>query len=216
LKIEEPPPGKAAHHIALALVKQHGEFSQDIVPSSTANNTSSTFSAANTVLSSDDTSQSSYELSLQTQNRKGSGGSTFDLLGSAARAARLGFLSSSSVRIEPSENEDHSDVTYGAPNNSLRRGSDPTTRTTTSTGNPNVFNSIRAPSLDKTHFQAEHTYEWAIPGFGRVKFTDFAPLAFKAVRARFGFTRQDLENALTGPCKAEVSAGKSESGTAII
>ncbi|KAJ3193754.1 hypothetical protein HK101_004256 [Irineochytrium annulatum] len=66
------------------------------------------------------------------------------------------------------------------------------------------------PLLDKVHFSAEHPYEWAIPGFGRLKCVDFAPLAFKSIRERFGYSAKDLQDALTGPCAVELTVGKSD------
>jgi hypothetical protein len=52
----------------------------------------------------------------------------------------------------------------------------------------------------------------AIPGFGRLTFTDYAPLAFKCIRDRFGFTSNDLMKSLDLPSIVEMSLGKSASG----
>ncbi|KAJ3177964.1 WD repeat-containing protein 78 [Gaertneriomyces sp. JEL0708] len=65
--------------------------------------------------------------------------------------------------------------------------------------------------LDRQYFAAEHTYEWTLPGYGRVKFVDHAPLAFKAVRRAFGYSHDELAEALDGSCKLELSEGKSDS-----
>ncbi|KAJ3218511.1 Phosphatidylinositol 5-phosphate 4-kinase type-2 alpha [Dinochytrium kinnereticum] len=64
---------------------------------------------------------------------------------------------------------------------------------------------------DRHNFTSENHFDWTIPGFGRVRFTDYAPLAFKAVRVQFGYSVKDLETALSDPCTAELTAGKSDS-----
>ncbi|KAJ3155763.1 hypothetical protein HDU86_004232 [Geranomyces michiganensis] len=60
-------------------------------------------------------------------------------------------------------------------------------------------------------FSAEHTHEWMIPGYGRVRFTDHAPVAFKAVRALFDYSFTELDKALAKHFSVEMSAGKSDS-----
>ncbi|KAJ3089242.1 hypothetical protein HK102_006853 [Quaeritorhiza haematococci] len=44
---------------------------------------------------------------------------------------------------------------------------------------------------------AEHTYEWMIPGYGCVRFTDHAPLAFEALRRKFGYSNTTPVNPLS-------------------
>ncbi|KAJ3046300.1 hypothetical protein HDV00_000114 [Rhizophlyctis rosea] len=65
-------------------------------------------------------------------------------------------------------------------------------------------------STERHYYSAEHVHEWLIPGFGRVKFTDHAPVAFRAVRTRFGYSFEELESALSGACRFEHSEGKSD------
>ncbi|KAJ3025373.1 UNVERIFIED_CONTAM: hypothetical protein HDU68_007222 [Siphonaria sp. JEL0065] len=79
----------------------------------------------------------------------------------------------------------------------------------------NNFNHEKKPTLhlDPFHFSTEQVHTWSIPGFGKVKFTDYAPLAFKVIREQFGYTIQDFQNSIgeNGECLVESSSGKSES-----
>ncbi|RKO89058.1 hypothetical protein BDK51DRAFT_40117 [Blyttiomyces helicus] len=65
-------------------------------------------------------------------------------------------------------------------------------------------------SLDRHLFSAEHHYEWVIPSYGRIRFTDYCPVAFKAVRIKFGYSVQDLDRALAKAFAVEMSDGKSD------
>ncbi|KAJ3074536.1 Phosphatidylinositol 5-phosphate 4-kinase type-2 alpha [Podochytrium sp. JEL0797] len=67
--------------------------------------------------------------------------------------------------------------------------------------------------LDPLHMVAEQAHTWMIPGFGSVRFIDYAPLAFKVVRDKFGYELNALQEAIgeDGFCLIEQSCGKSES-----
>ncbi|KAJ3034349.1 hypothetical protein HK097_004538, partial [Rhizophlyctis rosea] len=73
-------------------------------------------------------------------------------------------------------------------------------------------NSWRSPRghTESQFYGAEHVFEWSVPGFGRVRFTDHATVPFRAVRARFGYRFEDLERALGDGCRYEASEGKSD------
>ncbi|KAJ3152218.1 Phosphatidylinositol 5-phosphate 4-kinase type-2 alpha [Geranomyces variabilis] len=66
-------------------------------------------------------------------------------------------------------------------------------------------------NIPNYYFSAEHSHEWMIPGYGRVRFTDHAPVAFKAVRALFNYSFSELDKALAKHFSVEMSAGKSDS-----
>ncbi|KNC98705.1 uncharacterized protein SPPG_06383 [Spizellomyces punctatus DAOM BR117] len=68
----------------------------------------------------------------------------------------------------------------------------------------------KGPGLDKHYLAAEHTHEWTIAGFGRVKFTDHAPVAFKAVRNFFKYSFEEINASLSNPSKVDMSVGKSD------
>ncbi|TPX72970.1 hypothetical protein SpCBS45565_g00371 [Spizellomyces sp. 'palustris'] len=70
----------------------------------------------------------------------------------------------------------------------------------------------KGPGLDKHYLAAEHTHEWTIAGFGRVKFTDHAPVAFKAVRNFFKYSFEEINASLSNPSKVDMSVGKSDAG----
>ncbi|KAJ3417186.1 Phosphatidylinositol 5-phosphate 4-kinase type-2 alpha [Chytridiales sp. JEL 0842] len=133
--------------------------------------------------------------------------------------ARLGIsgnpLSTSPTTTEPEVR--YSDFTSRINTSSTstpRRGSDPAVPTVKRSShllNTPTEKSRTIPFLERHHFQTEQVYDWLIPGFGRVKFIDHAPLAFKTVRARFGISVDEVEEALSMACKAEMSVGKSES-----
>ncbi|KAJ3398008.1 hypothetical protein HDU80_009392, partial [Chytriomyces hyalinus] len=58
-----------------------------------------------------------------------------------------------------------------------------------------------------------HAHYWLIPGYGYVKFIDYAPLVFKLARENFGFTMEQVfESIGNGDCRISKSAGKSNSG----
>ncbi|KAJ3242220.1 Phosphatidylinositol 4-phosphate 5-kinase type-1 alpha [Chytriomyces hyalinus] len=66
--------------------------------------------------------------------------------------------------------------------------------------------------LASSHFTSEHAHYWMIPGYGYVKFIDYAPLVFKLARENFGFTMdQVFESIGNGDCRISKSAGKSNS-----
>ncbi|KAI8819130.1 uncharacterized protein EV422DRAFT_118822 [Fimicolochytrium jonesii] len=66
-------------------------------------------------------------------------------------------------------------------------------------------------SIPATYFAADHAHEWTIPGFGRIRFTDHAPLPFKALRTLFGYSFDELNESLARAFSVEMTAGKSES-----
>ncbi|KAG0082591.1 Phosphatidylinositol 5-phosphate 4-kinase type-2 alpha [Podila epicladia] len=68
----------------------------------------------------------------------------------------------------------------------------------------------RQITLDRYFFTADQVHEWNIPSYGRVKFTDHAPLVFQAVRERFQYTLQDLDEALSQPMTVMRTPGKSD------
>ncbi|KAG0015649.1 Phosphatidylinositol 4-phosphate 5-kinase 9 [Podila clonocystis] len=68
----------------------------------------------------------------------------------------------------------------------------------------------RQITLDRYFFTADQIHEWNIPSYGRVKFTDHAPLVFQAVRDRFHYTLQDLDEALSQPMTVMRTPGKSD------
>ncbi|TPX76921.1 hypothetical protein CcCBS67573_g01819 [Chytriomyces confervae] len=66
--------------------------------------------------------------------------------------------------------------------------------------------------LASSHFTSEHAHYWLIPGYGYVKFIDYAPLVFKLARENFGFTMEQVfESIGNGDCRISKSAGKSNS-----
>ncbi|KAH6564160.1 hypothetical protein BASA62_008096 [Batrachochytrium salamandrivorans] len=64
--------------------------------------------------------------------------------------------------------------------------------------------------LKRHHYGADSMYEWFIPNFGQVKFTDHSPVAFAAVRDFFGYSLADLEVDLVAPLSMSTSTGKSD------
>lgn len=68
----------------------------------------------------------------------------------------------------------------------------------------------RQITLDRYFFTADQVHEWNIPSYGRVKFTDHAPIVFQAVRERFQYTLQDLDEALSQPMTVMRTPGKSD------
>ncbi|KAG0033300.1 Phosphatidylinositol 5-phosphate 4-kinase type-2 alpha [Podila clonocystis] len=68
----------------------------------------------------------------------------------------------------------------------------------------------RQITLDRYFFTVDQVHEWNIPSYGRVKFTDHAPLVFQAVRDRFQYTLQDLDEALSQPMTVMRTPGKSD------
>ncbi|KAI9359241.1 hypothetical protein DFJ73DRAFT_817510 [Zopfochytrium polystomum] len=69
----------------------------------------------------------------------------------------------------------------------------------------------KGPHLERSHFSSEHPHEWVVPGYGRIKFTDYAPLAFKAVREQFGYSTSQLTSSLEDSLRVQMSSGKSDS-----
>ncbi|KAG0351656.1 Phosphatidylinositol 5-phosphate 4-kinase type-2 alpha, partial [Gamsiella multidivaricata] len=67
-----------------------------------------------------------------------------------------------------------------------------------------------APILDRYFFSADQVHEWNIPSYGRVKFTDHAPLVFQAIRERFNYTLADMDEALSQPMAVMKTPGKSD------
>ncbi|KAG0274888.1 Phosphatidylinositol 5-phosphate 4-kinase type-2 alpha, partial [Linnemannia exigua] len=64
--------------------------------------------------------------------------------------------------------------------------------------------------LDRYFFNVDQVHEWNIPSFGRVKFTDHAPLVFHAIRERFHYTLADMDEALSQPMTVMKTPGKSD------
>ncbi|KAF9129857.1 Phosphatidylinositol 5-phosphate 4-kinase type-2 alpha [Mortierella sp. GBA39] len=64
--------------------------------------------------------------------------------------------------------------------------------------------------LDRYFFNVEQVHEWNIPSYGRVKFTDHAPLVFHAIRERFRYTQADMDEALSLPMTVMRTPGKSD------
>lgn len=64
--------------------------------------------------------------------------------------------------------------------------------------------------LDRYFFNVEQVHEWNIPSYGRVKFTDHAPLVFHAIRERFRYTQADMDEALSLPMTVMKTPGKSD------
>ncbi|KAF8945052.1 Phosphatidylinositol 5-phosphate 4-kinase type-2 alpha [Haplosporangium gracile] len=64
--------------------------------------------------------------------------------------------------------------------------------------------------LDRYFFNVEQVHEWNIPSYGRVKFTDHAPLVFHAIRERFHYTQADMDEALSLPMTVMKTPGKSD------
>ncbi|KAJ1565648.1 Phosphatidylinositol 5-phosphate 4-kinase type-2 alpha, partial [Cladochytrium tenue] len=88
----------------------------------------------------------------------------------------------------------------------------PPTSSATAAGAHSAASSLtHGPHLERSHFTCEHQHEWVIPGYGRVRFTDYAPLAFKALREKFGYATSELTAALEEPLTVEKSSGKSDS-----
>ncbi|KAJ3017434.1 Phosphatidylinositol 5-phosphate 4-kinase type-2 alpha [Thoreauomyces humboldtii] len=71
---------------------------------------------------------------------------------------------------------------------------------------------LKKSNIPSAYFTAEHTHEWSISGYGRIKFTDYAPIAFKAVRSLFDYTFAEVDESLARASIVEMSAGKSDSG----
>ncbi|KAJ3287154.1 Phosphatidylinositol 5-phosphate 4-kinase type-2 alpha [Borealophlyctis nickersoniae] len=65
-------------------------------------------------------------------------------------------------------------------------------------------------SMERQFYTAEHIHEWVLAGFGRVRFTDHAPVAFRAVRSRFGYGLDDISRAIEKACRVDMSQGKSD------
>ncbi|KAF9425527.1 Phosphatidylinositol 5-phosphate 4-kinase type-2 alpha [Podila epigama] len=68
----------------------------------------------------------------------------------------------------------------------------------------------RSISLDRHFYSVDQVHEWNIPSYGRVKFTDHSPMVFQAVRERFQYTLQDLDEALSQPMTVMRTPGKSD------
>ncbi|KAF8931840.1 Phosphatidylinositol 4-phosphate 5-kinase 9 [Dissophora ornata] len=66
------------------------------------------------------------------------------------------------------------------------------------------------PMLDRHFFNVDQVHEWNIPSYGRVKFTDHAPLVFHAIRERFNYTLADMDEALSQPMTVMKTPGKSD------
>lgn len=64
--------------------------------------------------------------------------------------------------------------------------------------------------LDRYFFNVDQVHEWNIPTYGRVKFTDHAPLVFHAIRERFHYTQADMDEALSQPMTVMKTPGKSD------
>ncbi|KAF9187431.1 Phosphatidylinositol 5-phosphate 4-kinase type-2 alpha [Haplosporangium sp. Z 11] len=78
-----------------------------------------------------------------------------------------------------------------------------------STTVPRPLGSISSPALDRYYFGVDQVHEWNIPSYGRVKFTDHAPLVFQAIRERFHYTLADMDEALSQPMTVMKTPGKS-------
>ncbi|KAG0248920.1 Phosphatidylinositol 5-phosphate 4-kinase type-2 alpha [Mortierella polycephala] len=74
---------------------------------------------------------------------------------------------------------------------------------------PRPLGSISSPALDRYYFGVDQVHEWNIPSYGRVKFTDHAPLVFHAIRERFHYTLADMDEALSQPMAVMKTPGKS-------
>ncbi|KAG0206579.1 Phosphatidylinositol 5-phosphate 4-kinase type-2 alpha [Mortierella sp. GBA30] len=70
--------------------------------------------------------------------------------------------------------------------------------------------SFPLPTLDRYFFGVDQVHEWNIPSYGRVKFTDHAPLVFHAIRERFHYTLADMDEALSQPMTVMKTPGKSD------
>ncbi|KAJ9065045.1 hypothetical protein DSO57_1023926 [Entomophthora muscae] len=67
------------------------------------------------------------------------------------------------------------------------------------------------PLLDRHFFTDETTHEWNLPNYGKIRFTDHAPVAFRLIRRSFGYTLGDFDKALSVPFgSVTATAGKSE------
>jgi hypothetical protein len=64
--------------------------------------------------------------------------------------------------------------------------------------------------LDRYFFNVDQVHEWNIPTYGRVKFTDHAPIVFHAIRERFHYTQADMDEALSQPMTVMKTPGKSD------
>eukprot|EP00842_Homolaphlyctis_polyrhiza_P004610 jgi/Hompol1/514/HPOL_002382-RA len=60
------------------------------------------------------------------------------------------------------------------------------------------------------NYSADKVYEWSVPDFGHVKFTEHLPVAFGAIREFFGYSREDLEEELALPMTVKNTDGKSD------
>ncbi|TPX56680.1 hypothetical protein PhCBS80983_g04340 [Powellomyces hirtus] len=76
---------------------------------------------------------------------------------------------------------------------------------------PTIPSTPQKSNIPTPYLTAEHAHEWTIPGYGRVRFTDHAPVAFKAVRGLFDYTFSELDESLARAFTVEMSAGKSDS-----
>ncbi|KAG0348997.1 Phosphatidylinositol 5-phosphate 4-kinase type-2 alpha [Podila humilis] len=65
-------------------------------------------------------------------------------------------------------------------------------------------------AIDRHYYSVDRVHEWNIPSYGRVKFTDHAPMVFQAVRERFQYTLQDMDEALSQPMTVMRTPGKSD------
>ncbi|KAF9089281.1 Phosphatidylinositol 4-phosphate 5-kinase 9 [Mortierella sp. AD031] len=66
------------------------------------------------------------------------------------------------------------------------------------------------PPLGRYFFNVDQVHEWNIPSYGRVRFTDHAPLVFHAIRERFQYTLADMDEALSQPMTVMKTPGKSD------
>ncbi|KAF9926609.1 Phosphatidylinositol 5-phosphate 4-kinase type-2 alpha [Linnemannia zychae] len=66
------------------------------------------------------------------------------------------------------------------------------------------------PHLDRYFYNVDQVHEWNIPSYGRVRFTDHAPLVFHAIRERFQYTLADMDEALSQPMTVMKTPGKSD------
>lgn len=76
---------------------------------------------------------------------------------------------------------------------------------------PKSASNITRPALDRQYFNAEYSHDWFIPNYGRIKFTDHAPMVFRTIRQLFGYSLFELDSALSLPFSSvSTTAGKSE------
>ncbi|KAF9364017.1 Phosphatidylinositol 5-phosphate 4-kinase type-2 alpha [Mortierella sp. NVP85] len=70
--------------------------------------------------------------------------------------------------------------------------------------------SASGPTLDRYFFTVDQVHEWNIPSYGRVRFTDHAPMVFQAIREQFNYTLADMDEALSQPMTVMKTPGKSD------